>query len=194
MAEVSMQKSRLAVAGLAVVLALTVAGCKGSGSADLSKYATGTLAKMTVVKNPKPMAPIPFTDADGKPMTVADFKGKVVVMNIWATWCGPCKVEMPTLGKLQAAYAGKPLLVAAVSVDRDDDLNLAKAQVAADGPLTLFRDPGYRLAFSLDPKVEGFPTTIIIDAKGRERARMSGDAKWDAPEVKSLMDSLLSES
>ncbi len=188
------KKAGLAVAGLVAVLALAAVGFKLSQGPDLSKYATGALEKMTTVASPAPIAPIPFTDADGKPMTVADFKGQVVVMNIWATWCGPCKVEMPTLGRLQAAYAGKPVLVAAVSVDKDSDMNLARAEIAANGPLTLFRDPAYRLAFALDPKVEGFPTTLIIDRQGRERARMSGAAEWDAPEVKALIDRLLHES
>jgi thiol-disulfide isomerase/thioredoxin len=184
----------LAAIGLVAVLALTAVAFKLYAPDGLSKYATGTLSKMTVLDEPVPMNQTPFTDADGKPMTAADFKGKVVVMNVWATWCAPCKVEMPTLARLQAHYAGKPLLVAAMSVDRDSALDEAKAFIAQNAPLTLFRDANYNLAFALNPKVEGFPTTLIIDAQGREVARVAGEADWDAPEVKALLDRLLSES
>jgi thiol-disulfide isomerase/thioredoxin len=184
----------LAVVGLVAVLALAAAAFKLSAPDGLSKYATGTLSKMTVLETPVPMNQTPFTDADGKPVTAADFKGKVVVMNVWATWCAPCKVEMPTLARLQAHYADKPLLVAALSVDRDSAVEEAKAFIAQNAPLTLFRDPGYNLTFAMNPRVEGFPTTIIIDARGNERARVAGEADWDAPEVKALLDQLLSES
>jgi len=184
----------LAAVGLVAVLALAAVAFKLSASDGLSKYATGTLSKMTVLETPAPMNQTPFTDADGKPMTASDFKGKVVVMNVWATWCAPCKVEMPTLARLQAHYADKPLLVAALSVDRDNALEEAKAFIAQNAPLTMFHDPGYTLTFAMNPRVEGFPTTIIIDAQGRERARVAGEADWDAPEVKALLDQLLSES
>jgi thiol-disulfide isomerase/thioredoxin len=188
------KKAGLAVAGVAAVLALAFAGYKLQ-SPDLTQYAKGALEKLTVAQNPAPVPAIPFSDAEGKPMTAADLKGRVVVMNLWATWCGPCKTEMPTLAALQASYPDKnKLLVAMVSVDRDSDLNLAKADIAAHAPLTLFRDPGYKLAFGLTPKVEGFPTTLIIDRHGRERARLAGDADWSKPEVKALLDRLLRES
>ena len=188
------KKTGLAVAAFVAVIALAAVGFKLSAPERLSKYAVGTLATMTTPGHASQVPPVKFMDADGKLLTIDDLAGKVVVMNLWATWCGPCKVEMPTLGKLQASYEGKPLLVAALSVDRESDLNLAKADIAANAPLTLFRDPGYKLAFSLMPRAEGFPTTLIIDRKGRERARMSGPADWNAPEVKALLDHLLSES
>lgn len=183
-----------AAAGLVAVLALAGLAFKLSASDDLSKYATGTLSKMVVLETPAAMPATDFNDASGKPMTAADFKGKVVVMNMWATWCAPCKVEMPTLARLQAHYEGKPLLVAAMSVDRDSALDEAKAFIAQNAPLTLFHDTNYDLAFAFSPRVEGFPTTIIIDAQGREVARVAGEADWDAPEVKALLDRLLRES
>ena len=185
-----------ALVGAAVVVyiisqAFITPRAKG-GLKDLTR---GEMSRLVLPAEASAAPATSFLDADGKPVRIGDFRGKVVVVNLWATWCGPCKVEMPTLGKLQAHYPDKSaLLVAAVSVDKNDDLNLAKAEIAANAPLTLFRDPGYKLAFSLKPRAEGFPTTLIIDRQGRERARMSGPADWNAPEVKALLDRLLRES
>lgn len=150
-------------------------------------------AKLEIPKAPLATPTAAFTDADGKVMTLADFKGQVVVVNLWATWCVPCKLEMPTLAQLQAAYPTQPLSVVAISVDRDVDLNLAKAQIAANSPLKLYRDPGYKFAFGLKPTAQGFPTTIIFDKQGRERARLSGDADWNGKEARALIEALLKE-
>ena len=204
MAEVQAEKPKrgfkwlltgVAVVGLAAVLYVIVASVsKPSGPTDLKKYATGALSKLVVAEAPVAPPPLQFTGPDGKPMTFADFKGQVLVLNLWASWCGPCKTEMPTLAKLQAAYAAQPVTVAAVSVDKDSDLNLAQADIAKNAPLKLYRDPGYTLAFGLTPRVEGFPTTLIIDKQGRERARLSGDADWASPEARALVEQLLRES
>lgn len=204
MAEVQAEKPKrgfkwlltgVAVVGLAAVLYVIVASVsKPSGPADLKKYATGTLSKLVVAQTPVAPPPLTFTGPDGKPTTFADFKGQVLVLNLWASWCGPCKTEMPTLAKLQAAYVVAPVTVAAVSVDKDSDLNLAQADIAKNAPLKLYRDPGYALAFGLTPRVEGFPTTLIIDKQGRERARLSGDADWASPEARALIEQLLRES
>ena len=99
----------------------------------------------------------------------ADFKGKVVVLNIWATWCGPCKTEMPTLAKLAQAYAGKPVEVVAISIDKPDALAEAKAFIAANAPLKLYNDPDAKLPWTLKPNADGMPTTIILGKDGLER-------------------------
>jgi hypothetical protein len=100
---------------------------------------------------------------------------------------------MPTLAALQAAYQTQPLVVAPVSVDRDEDLNLAVAFIGRNSPLKLYRDPGYKLAFGLEPRAAGFPTTIIYDKTGVERARLSGDADWNGKEARELIERLLAE-
>ncbi len=185
----------LAVVGLAAVLYVIASSvAKPSGPADLTKFATASLSKLVVAKTPTAPPPVTFTGPDGKPKTFADFKGQVLVLNLWASWCGPCKTEMPTLAKLQALYATQPLTVAPVTVDKDDDINLAQADIAKNAPLKLYRDPGYALAFGLTPRVAGFPTTLIVDKQGRERARLSGDADWSSPEARALIEALLRES
>ena len=177
----------------AVLYVIASASFKPAGVLDLNEFKKASLAKLDVPAQPRGQPVSVFTDGAGKPHTLADFKGQVVVMNLWATWCGPCKTEMPTLGKLQAAYATQPLKVLPISVDRDSDLNLVQAEMAANPPLQVYRDPGYKLSFQLDPRAAGYPTTVIYDKQGRERARMSGPAEWDSPEARALVEALLRE-
>lgn len=134
-----------------------------------------------------------FKDADGKTLTPASFKGKVVVMNMWATWCGPCKLEMPTLAKLAQAYAGKPVIVVAVSIDKPDALAEAKAFMAQNAPLKLYNDPSGKLPFILKPAAAGMPTTLILGKDGLERGRVSGDADWAGDGAKKVIDKVLAE-
>ncbi|MDB5454888.1 MAG: Redoxin domain protein [Caulobacter sp.] len=175
------------------VYVIAQATFKPAGVADLKEFQMGTLAKLEVPATPRPAPTVVFTDAGGKSLTIADFKGQVVVMNLWATWCAPCKKEMPTLAKLQAAYMTQPFKVLPISVDRDSDLDVAQSDMAKNSPLQLYRDPGYKMSFGLDPKAEGFPTTVIFDRQGRERARLSGDADWSSPEARGLVERLLAE-
>lgn len=190
---------RMALAGVilvgvaAVLYVIATASFKPSGPADLREFKKGTLEKLDVPASPRAAPDTVFASLDGKPATLADFKGRVVVMNLWATWCAPCKAEMPTLAKLQAAYATQPVTVLPISVDRDGDLNLVNEEMAANPPLKTYRDPSYKMSFSLDPKAGGFPTTVIYDRQGRERARMTGPADWSSPEAKGLVEKLLAE-
>jgi thiol-disulfide isomerase/thioredoxin len=95
----------------AILYVIAAASFKPSGPADLKEFKTASLAKLDVPSAPRAAPGTTFFDETGKPVTLADFKGQVVVMNLWATWCAPCKKEMPTLAKLAAAYATQPLKV-----------------------------------------------------------------------------------
>lgn len=177
----------------AVLYVIASASFKPSGPADLTEFKKGTLEKLDVPAAPRAAPDTVFTSLDGKPATLADFKGRVVVMNLWATWCAPCKAEMPTLAKLQAAYATQPVTVLPITVDRDSDLNLVNEEMAANPPLKTYRDPGYKVSFALQPRAQGYPTTVIYDRQGRERARMSGPADWSGPEARGIVEKLLAE-
>lgn len=155
---------------------------------------TAFAAKVTTPGQPLPPPDLAFTDAGGKSVKVADFKGKVVVMNIWATWCGPCKVEMPTLAKLQADYAGKGVEVMAVSIDEADKAQQAQLFIAQNAPLKFYLDGGMKLPFKLSPPAVGTPTTVIYGKNGLEVARVTGDADWGSPEAKALIDKALAAS
>ncbi len=134
-----------------------------------------------------------FFDASGKKVTPASFKGKVVVMNLWATWCGPCKLEMPTLAKLATAYAGKPVEVVAVSIDKADALDQAKAFIGQNAPLAFYNDPDAKMPWALKPAAGGMPTTIILGKDGLERGRISGEADWNGAGAKTVIDKVLAE-
>lgn len=182
----------LALAGAAAVLyVIGAASFKPKTPASLSDLRTGGLEKLVVSKTPTPAPNIPFTDASGKTMTLADFKGDVVLLNVWASWCAPCKEEMPTLARLQAAYAAQPVKVVTLSVDNDAALPKAQAMIAENPPLVLYRDPAFRMAFAAQPALRGFPTTLVFDRKGREVARLEGGADWNSREARALVERLL---
>jgi thiol-disulfide isomerase/thioredoxin len=134
-----------------------------------------------------------FFDPQGKKITAADFKGKVVVLNLWATWCGPCKVEMPTLAKLAKEYAGKPVAVVPVSIDKPEAVDAAKAFIGENAPLAFYSDPDAKLPWELKPQATGMPTTLILGKDGLERGRISGQADWDQAGAKQVIDKLLAE-
>lgn len=181
------------IGAAAVLYVIASASFKPKQEADLRDLRRGELAKLEVPSTPREAPAQTFIDPDGKTVSIADYKGQVLVVNLWATWCGPCKIEMPTLAKLQAAYQTQPVKVLAISVDRDADLNLARRDIAKNPPLKLYRDPGYKLAFAFEPRAQGFPTTIVYDRKGQERARLAGDADWSSKEARELIERLLAE-
>ncbi len=127
---------------------------------------------------PQPAPETGFTDAQGKPVSFADFKGKPVVVNLWATWCQPCLKEMPSLDRLQSQLDDK-LAVAAVSEDRAG-ADRVGTFVAALGlkKLKIYLDPKSDVGHAFN--VRGLPTSIVIDASGRVVGRVEGAAEWDS--------------
>jgi thiol-disulfide isomerase/thioredoxin len=131
---------------------------------------------------PKPAPELQFEDASGRPRSIADFRGKVVLLNIWATWCAPCREEMPALDRLQARLGGPGFEVLAVSVDQQGP-EVARRFYADVGikSLAFYIDRSAKAAFQAN--VAGLPATLLIDAEGREIGRHLGAAQWDSPEV-----------
>ena len=129
---------------------------------------------------------ITFTDADGKATTPADFAGQGLVINLWATWCPPCVAEMPALDRAAAALAADRILVLPLSSDRGG-LNTVQGFYERTGlrHLRIWLDPRGAAARTLGAR--GLPTSIIVDRAGREKARLEGDAAWDAPEFLSAI-------
>ena len=122
-----------------------------------------------------------FTDAEGKAHTVADFAGRGLVINLWATWCPPCVAEMPALDRLAAALARENIVVLPLSSDRGGaPVVQAFYERVQLRTLRIWLDP--RGAAGRVLGARGLPTTLIVDRSGRERARLEGDAAWDAPE------------
>ena len=157
----------------------------------LAPYAKGSIVHLVTLAQPLAIDNIAFVDRDKKPLSLSDFKGQVVVLNVWATWCGPCRNEMPTLAHLQTAYAGKNLKVLPLSVDTEDKFDDVKSFVDVQEPLEVYVDTKFAAPSKFG--VSAMPATFILDKQGREIARLDGPASWDTPEVKALMDKLLAQ-
>jgi len=144
--------------------------------------ATEPPANFAIHETPQTVPEISFQDADGKPKTLADFAGKVVLLNIWATWCAPCRKEMPTLDRLQAELGGPDFEVVALSVDRKGPEVVRKFyDEIGIKHLALNIDTSSKAMFALG--AVGLPLTLLIDREGREVGRVIGPAEWDSPEM-----------
>ena len=182
----------LGVAGIVYIIAQ--ASINPQRETNLKSLATGEMAKFVTPVEAAPAPVNSFQDPSGAPKRIADFRGKVTVVNLWATWCGPCVIEMPTLAKLAAEYQGKPVEIVAISVDRPDDADKARAFIAKHAPLAFYHDPKMALPFAFKPTASGMPTTIIYGADGVERGRLAGGADWGGKDAKALINKVLAES
>ena len=182
----------LGVAGIVYIIAQ--ASINPQRETNLKSLSTGEMAKFVTPVEAAPAPVNSFQDPTVAPKRIADFRGKVTVVNLWATWCGPCVIEMPTLAKLAAEYQGKPVEIVAISVDRPDDADKARAFIAKHAPLAFYHDPKMALPFAFKPTASGMPTTIIYGADGVERGRLAGGADWGGKDAKALIDKVLAES
>lgn len=185
-----------AVVGLAAIYVIVGADSNGrsphstahsaDGSTGGGKLNSGTMATFVFKDAPMAVPDVSFNGPDGKPLSLADFKGKVVVLNLWATWCGPCKIEMPHLAKLKTILGERDFAVIAVSLDRGSPDKPRKfLEQAKLTSLGLYHDPAAQIGFKL--MAIGMPATLVIDAEGREVGRLVGPAEWDSPEAVRLI-------
>lgn len=131
---------------------------------------------------PEPLPELAFETLDGRRASLAELSGKVVVLNFWATWCAPCREEMPSLDRLQAAFDPEDVVVVALSVDRAGaDRVRAFLDEIGVTRLAVYRDPS--AATSRAVRLPGLPGTLLIDRRGREVGRLLGIAQWDGAEA-----------
>ena len=140
----------------------------------------------TPLDEPRLLPELRFVDGEGRARSIAGFRGRLVLLNIWATWCGPCRREMPTLDRLQARLGGPDFEVVALSIDRQG-VPVVKEFYRELGLETLgiYVDKSGRA--SRDLNVLSLPTTVLIDQRGREIGRVIGPAEWDSLEVVKLV-------
>lgn len=164
-------------------------GLAAGGAADLATLLTGDLAKFVRHDAPVAMPEAIFARPDGTTGSLADHKGQWVLVNLWATWCAPCRVEMPMLAALQAAHGGDKFQVVTIATGRDSQakVNRFMDQIEVTN-LPRHTDPNQ--AFARAVKVLGLPVILLIDPEGREVARLIGPAKWDGADALALAASL----
>ncbi len=172
-----------------VVLGVVAAGWAAANLSHLSAAEGNkppSLPEFNPTEPPLPAPGIRFTDGEGRSVTIADFHGRVILLNLWATWCEPCIREMPSLDRLQAAMGGKDFDVVLVSQDRGGahtvDPFYAKLGMKALKP---YLDPKSALGQAFD--VHGLPTSIIIDRDGNEVGRLEGAETWDGTKPQALL-------
>ena len=188
--------------------ALGVYGCSdGSGNglagndpkleaikAAIKPTIQGDVAAMAVRSPSEDLGTLGFNDSDGKPITMADTGAKVRLVNLWATWCAPCREEMPYLEQLQAERGGEDFGVVAISVDGG----------GPEKPLNFYREIGLTtLPFFHDPSIGvftelkkqglafGLPVTLLIDPQNRVVANMNGPAQWASPDAFAMIDAAI---
>lgn len=166
--------------------------CQGATAAvvRMDPFVHGEVAALNLARPTRLMPALAFDGPDGRPTTLAAFKGRTVLLNLWATWCVPCRQEMPALDRLQGKLGGSDFQVVAVNVD----------QGHLDRPKTFLQETGVaNLPFYADPTFDvfqvlhkdgaalGLPTTLLVDPNGCALGAMAGAAAWDSPEAERLI-------
>ena len=162
----------------------------------LDDAAIGMLAALTGTGQGRGYADMAFKDEAGKPMTIADFEGKKLLVNFWASWCVPCRAEMPALDRIAAQYNSDQFMVVPINLDIGEG-GLAKAEkFLADEQLEnlpLYADSSFSAFERLKQQAVaiGLPATLLLDEKGCELAVLQGPAEWDSPDGKVVIDTLI---
>jgi thiol-disulfide isomerase/thioredoxin len=163
-----------------------------SGTATLAELNKGAMAPLVVRPKPLDLPDFTFAAEGGATKSLKDFAGKIVLLNIWATWCVPCREEMPALDALEAKRGGKDFVVVAVNIDKGEGGPAKAAGFLKEIGVTrlpLYTDPTGKLFFTL--KTVGMPTTLIIDRDGKEIARLVGPADWASAEALAVIEAAI---
>lgn len=190
----------LGVASLAAVYVINAPEGNGSNTPSCQAaiaagkaakpFASGELAAFLPAEQPLSVANLAFTDAAGTPLKVSDFKGRTLLLNLWATWCAPCREEMPALDQLQADLGGDEFTVVTVNVDRGpadkprkflDEIGVKELAFYSDNTMDIFNRLRAR------GRAVGLPTTLLVDAQGCEIGSIYGPAEWASEEAKALI-------
>lgn len=153
----------------------------------------GDMKKMVFHADPKAVGTADFMTFDEQPLNLSDWQGKWVLVNFWATWCAPCRHEMPMLSELQTELGGDDFEVLTIATSRNPPAKMEDffAEIGVDN-LPLHRDPQSTLARQM--AVLGLPVTLILNPDGEEVARLTGDANWSGDDARAVLDALMAEA
>lgn len=177
-----------------IALYTALALCANTATAaDLTPLKVGDMRKLAVFSEPILPPELPFVDETGQSRTLADYKGKVVLLNLWATWCAPCREEMPDIDALAAEMGGddfEVLTVAASSRDTQEKVGSFFERAGVNN-LPRFIDDTERLSRGFG--LPGLPATMLLDREGQVVAQLLGPADWASPEAKAVIAALRAE-
>ncbi|WPY94032.1 TlpA disulfide reductase family protein [Limimaricola variabilis] len=175
-----------------IILGLYMAatGLANAGPAEIEALREGDMRKLAVHAEPRAGSEVPFESAEGGEITLGDFAGKPVLVNFWATWCAPCREEMPQLAALQETLGGPEFEVVTIATGRNEPVAMERflSEIGAED-LPRHRDP--RQSLARDMGVLGLPVTLILDAEGREIARLQGEADWSSDSARAILEAVI---
>jgi thiol-disulfide isomerase/thioredoxin len=167
-------------------------GANAAMAQDLSTYLTGSMRGLVVHDAPVATSRLPYVRADETQGALADYAGQYVVLNFWATWCAPCREEMPSLQNLQSALGGEDFTVVTLATGRNPPQAIRRFfEEIGVTTLPQYRDINQQIAREMG--VFGLPITVILNPEGQEIARLRGDAHWDSPEALALIAALIGQ-
>lgn len=176
------------MASLVLYTALVMGANAGfAAEIDWPAMRQGEMTKLTPTDPPVPATETPFEDETGTEHSLADYRGKVVLVNFWATWCAPCREEMPSLERLQAEKGGEDFAVVTIASGRNPLPAIKKffEEIGVES-LPILLDPRQTVAREMG--VLSMPVTVLLDRDGNEIARLLGGAEWDTPEAMAVID------
>ncbi len=162
----------------------------------VAPFARGEVAAVNVARSPLKVPDLVFEDGTGKKTSLAEFRGRTVLLNLWATWCVPCRKEMPALDALQGKLGGRDFEVVAVNIDtRDPDKPKAFLQSLGISHLAYHADPTAKVFQDLKAigRAFGMPTTLLIDPNGCEIGTLAGPAEWASDDAVKLIEAALQQ-
>jgi len=182
------------VTGIGGLKRAALADAPCASALDLAKkiapLAKGEVAALTVATKPRQLPDLTFVDAEGKTKKLSDWKGRTVLVNLWATWCVPCRKEMPALDNLEGRLGSDKFAVVAVNIDTRDpekpkaflkDNNLTRLGYYSDAKAKVFQELK-TMGLAL-----GMPTSVLIDGQACEIANIAGPAEWDSDDAVKLI-------
>ncbi|HEX9904173.1 MAG TPA: TlpA disulfide reductase family protein [Propylenella sp.] len=192
-----------AALGIAVYVSLAgqgngvdAAACASAAphAAALDPLIGGEVAAFQMAREPQKLSDLAFTGPGGEPMTLAAFEGRTALVNLWATWCGPCRKEMPALDRLQAAMGGEDFVVVPISIDTAEPEKPAQfLESVGVKNLPLYTDRSTDIFQTLKERglALGLPVTVLLDRNGCHLGHMNGPAEWDSEDAMGLLSAAL---
>ena len=182
-----MKKAVVALMYTALLMGANIAQAEMS---EIAAMRVGDMKKLNFHSDAKSISDKPYIKTDGSDGTLADHTGKVVLLNFWATWCAPCRKEMPMLSELQTELGSDTFEVVTLATGRNTLPAMKKFfnEINVEN-LPLHRDPKQKIA--RDMAVLGLPITVILDAQGQEIARLRGDADWSSDNAKDILRAVI---